>query len=161
MIYLCIEKNQMKLTFPLLNTTINVPVDETVAVGKKNRREHRRKRVEIKPVDQVERVEEESVTPVEKSVNVGDDKSVAVIGVTEKQSPPTQKESVVQPLLMVEVVNITHEKFRQTEEIKVYFEKNKNFINYFSTIYIPINFMLISSTKYLYNDYRIISILRL
>lgn len=62
----------------------------------------------IEEVNATENKESEKVTEkvtekIEETVN------------TMESAPQTNS----QPLLMVEVVNITHEKFRQTEEIKV------------------------------------------
>lgn len=114
-----VETDEMKLTFPLLNTTINVPVDETMAGGKKSRRELRRKKLEGKQIQQIEKVEEPAPVvveqkPVEKPVaeSTAEGTQVAAEPVSDKDS--------AQPLLMVEVVNVTHEKFRQTEEVKVF-----------------------------------------
>lgn len=105
----------MKLTFPLLNTTITVPVDDTMTRGK-NRRSLRKKtenRVVAERSERAEKVDEETIP-------------------TEMKPPPTdaseQKDRPLdasaprptgQPVLMVEVVNVTHDKYKQTEEIKV------------------------------------------
>lgn len=109
----------MKLTFPLLNTTINVPVDDTVSGGKKARRAFLRKKAEQKPAVSTENVEKtEETEPAETS-------TLEMPNLEEKSADDVQKtssqssESSTQPLLMAEVVNVTHEKFRQTEEIKV------------------------------------------
>ncbi|OXU27284.1 hypothetical protein TSAR_008538 [Trichomalopsis sarcophagae] len=114
------ETDEMKLTFPLLNTAINVSVDDAMAGGKKSRREIRRKKLEGKLQDQAEKPEKieeatDSVVAEEKPI----EKPVETVEPIEQQvvEPVVQKESA-QPLLMVEVVNITHDKFRQTEEIK-------------------------------------------
>lgn len=107
----------MKLTFPLLNTTIRVPVDDSVSGGKPSRRSVIRKKIENK-VPEVEKVQqkvEEILTPESKVPPQGTQEKV-----DEKVTPQTATQGSNQPLLMAEVVNITHEKFRQTEEIKVY-----------------------------------------
>lgn len=99
----------MKLTFPLLNTTITVPVDESMTSGKMSRRSLRRK-AENRTVGQPEKIEKINET--------GSTEVKPPEGVTEKPlESPVQ--SNLQPILMVEVVNVTHEKFKQTEEIKV------------------------------------------
>lgn len=102
----------MKLTFPLLNTTINVPVEDTVAGSKKSRRATLRKKAEGKSNEPAEKVQEASPEPVlkENAKKADSVENKATAGETVPDS---------QPLLMVEVVNVTHEKFRQTEEIKV------------------------------------------
>ncbi|XP_046622746.1 lon protease homolog, mitochondrial isoform X1 [Neodiprion virginianus] len=102
---------EMKLTFPLLNTTINVPIEDTVAGGgKKHRRAMLRKRAEPKAAESVDKVEEatELVPPEHEKKEDS----------TERKVETSEATSETQPLLMVEVVNISHEKFRQTEEIK-------------------------------------------
>jgi len=88
----------MKLTFPILNTTITVPTDDSVVSGKMSRRSFRRK-LENRVVEQIEKMNETDGKPSEKS--------------------DSKNHSNAQPILMVEVVNVTHEKFKQTEEIKV------------------------------------------
>lgn len=103
----------MKLTFPILNTTINVPVDDTMSDGgnKKTRRTFLRKKLEHKPTDVKSEPAEETIS----DISSAEEKS---IDDTQKiNSQPSEPH--VQPFLMAEVVNITHEKFRQTEEIKV------------------------------------------
>lgn len=104
----------MELTFPLLNTTITVPVDDTMTSGKINRRSLRKK-VENRVTERTEKTEKISeigsteikppIEPPEKNIEKPLDSSISQTG--------------SQPILMVEVVNVTHEKFKQTEEIKV------------------------------------------
>ncbi|XP_012241044.1 lon protease homolog, mitochondrial isoform X1 [Bombus impatiens] len=106
--------HEMKLTFPLLNATIHVPVDDSVSGSKPSRRLLIRKKNENKVPEPVQKIEESS-TPENKVTKGVQEK------VEEKITPPTDASAQTgtpQPLLMVEVVNITHEKFRQTEEIK-------------------------------------------
>lgn len=106
----------MKLTFPLLNATIHVPVDDSISGGKPSRRSLIRKKTENKvpEQDKIQKIEE---------INISENKMTEGLQekVEEKINPPTDStaQTNTQPLLMVEVVNITHEKFRQTEEIKV------------------------------------------
>ncbi|KAL6425993.1 hypothetical protein ACFW04_008939 [Cataglyphis niger] len=102
---------KMKLTFPLLNTTITVPVDDPINSGKISRRSMRKNRTENRISERIEKVDEVSSTEV-KSPAESSEKS------TEKSSISSAPQSSNQPILMVEVVNITHEKFKQTEEIK-------------------------------------------
>lgn len=110
--------DQMKLTFPLLNTTLNVPVDDAMAGGKKSRRELRRKKLEGKISEQHEKIEEIGPAAVDEQQtnDKTPDKPVETANTLQQESVP--RESAL-PLLMVEVENITHEKFRQTEEVKV------------------------------------------
>lgn len=105
----------MKLTFPLLNTTIHVPVDESVTGGKTSRRSLTRRKIDnkIPETEKVSRIEEVSA-PESKEPEKAPEKPEEKVNAAD---PASQAGS--QPLLMVEVVNITHEKFRQTEEIKV------------------------------------------
>jgi len=105
----------MKLTFPLLNTTIIIPVDDTVTSSKINRRSLRKK-AENRIIERSERTEKVNETnsmeikpPIESL-----EKSI------EKPLDSSIPQSGSQPILMVEVINVTHEKFKQTEEIKVY-----------------------------------------
>lgn len=97
----------MKLTFPLLNTTITVPVDDTMTTGKMSRR-LLRKKTENKVVEQIEKISETDPAEIKQSVDP-----------PEKNAKKPLDVSGSQPILMVEVVNVTHEKFKQTEEIKV------------------------------------------
>ncbi|XP_012273098.1 lon protease homolog, mitochondrial isoform X2 [Orussus abietinus] len=89
--------------------------DEAMAGGKKGRRALLRKKAEARLAEQAEKAEK-----VEGTEAGDENKSVTEI-TGESEKAKTQKkstETTVQPVLMVEVVNITHEKFRQTEEIK-------------------------------------------
>nr|XP_033320792.1 lon protease homolog, mitochondrial isoform X1 [Megalopta genalis] len=111
--------HEMKLTFPLLNTTIHVPVDDTVTTSKPSRRSLMRKKSENKIVEAEKTKKIEEANNVSESV--ASEKSTES---TEEKTEPVESDSnqphiaSTQPLLMVEVVNVTHEKFRQTEEIK-------------------------------------------
>lgn len=98
----------MKLTFPLLNTTIHVPVDDSVSSAKQNRRLVMRKN-RLLETEKGRKIEE-TTTPESKAPENTEE--------TVNPAEPAPQASS-QPLLMVEVVNVTHEKFRQTEEIKV------------------------------------------
>lgn len=107
----------MKLTFPLLNTTITVPVDDTMTRSK-NRRSLRKKtenRVTERS-EKAEKVDEEAnpteVKPLPEHVSEQTYKPV------DASLPQPNR----QPVLMVEVVNVTHDKYKQTEEIKVVFK---------------------------------------
>ena len=103
----------MKLTFPLLNTTINVPVDDPMTVVKKNRRSVLRNKKPDKASEQFEEKDESEIFGA-KEDQVTDKTEIAAA-----DAQPVSPETAMQGLLMVEVVNVTHEKFRQTEEIKV------------------------------------------
>lgn len=104
---------EMKLTFPLLNTTINVPLDEATApVNNKKTRPYRRKRVDDKTNESLGiSGQSEDIVPEIRT----DEKSQESAG----EAAPAADSTGGQSVLMVEVVNVTHEKFRQTEEIKV------------------------------------------
>ncbi|XP_011257250.1 lon protease homolog, mitochondrial isoform X2 [Camponotus floridanus] len=104
------SEHKMKLTFPLLNTTITVPVDDTVNSSKISRRSLRKK-AENKVLEKIEKLDEVDSTEVKPPVDSSSEK-------TEKPSNSSAPQSGSQPILMVEVVNVTHEKFKQTEEIK-------------------------------------------
>ena len=82
----------MTLKFPLINTKMNVFVEDADRV--------RRKRNNRKPRPAV--------------ATTTDPQAVDAPGETKKDVLP-------QPVLMVEVENIVHDKFRQTEEVKVIF----------------------------------------
>ena len=88
--------------------------DESVTGGKTSRRSLTRRKIDIKmpETEKVPRIEEVS-TPESKEPEKAPEKSEEKVNAAD---PASQAGS--QPLLMVEVVNITHEKFRQTEEIK-------------------------------------------
>lgn len=83
----------MKLTFPLFKTTMNVFVEDTETDKRRRKLRNRQKRAasaEAKP--------DESAETAEK--------------------PEEQRAREKEPLLMVEVENLVHNKFRQTEEVK-------------------------------------------
>lgn len=104
---------EMKLTFPLLNTTITVPVDDTITRGK-NRRSLRKKTENKVPEksEKAEKVDEEAnPTEVKPLPDVSEQ--------TYKPVDASSSQPNRQPVLMVEVVNVTHDKYKQTEEIKV------------------------------------------
>ncbi|CAL1689547.1 unnamed protein product [Lasius platythorax] len=106
------SEHKMKLTFPLLNTTITVPVDDTLNSGKISRRSLRKK-TENRVLEKIEKVDEMGAQSTEVKPPIDfSEKS------TEKPSNSSAPQSGSQPILMVEVVNVTHEKFKQTEEIK-------------------------------------------
>ncbi|XP_072746411.1 lon protease homolog, mitochondrial isoform X2 [Anoplolepis gracilipes] len=104
------SEHKMKLTFPLLNTTITVPVDDTVNSSKISRRSLRKK-AENRILEKAEKVDEIDSTEVKPPLD-SFEKSA------EKPSNTSASQSGSQPILIVEVVNVTHEKFKQTEEIK-------------------------------------------
>lgn len=87
--------------------------DESVPSGKLSRRSMMRKKAETKTSDPLEKIEKTADTRIEPKVT---DKTVSAT----EEKPPTESSPQLdnQPILMVEVVNITHEKFSQTEEIK-------------------------------------------
>ncbi|XP_025829342.1 lon protease homolog, mitochondrial-like [Agrilus planipennis] len=87
---------EMKLNFPLFKTTLNVFVEENEEKGRRNRRK-------------------KSIAPTVKSAET--EKKVTE---TEKRESEEKvsKEAKPEPVLMVEVENIIHNKFRQNEEVK-------------------------------------------
>ncbi|XP_015112248.1 lon protease homolog, mitochondrial isoform X2 [Diachasma alloeum] len=95
---------------------VKPPHDETTAPGKKTR-PYRRKRVDEKmnealgTTDKPEEVISEMKNE-EKPPESADEAAAA------PEAAPPRETTAGQPVLMVEVVNVTHEKFRQTEEIK-------------------------------------------
>ncbi|KAG5321514.1 LONM protease, partial [Acromyrmex heyeri] len=106
-------EHEMKLTFPLLNTTITVPVDDTMTSNKVNRRSLRKKgenRI-VERTERIEKINETSFTEIKPQVHAPEKN-------TEKPLVSSIPQPGSQPILMVEVINVTHEKFKQTEEIK-------------------------------------------
>ncbi|XP_017760172.1 PREDICTED: lon protease homolog, mitochondrial isoform X2 [Eufriesea mexicana] len=89
--------------------------DSQISGGKLSRRSFIRKSKDNKVLEseKVQKIEE--ITTPENKVTEGAQETVE-----EKVTPSADSatHTSVQPLLMAEVVNITHEKFRQTEEIK-------------------------------------------
>lgn len=86
---------EMKLTFPLFNTTMNVFVEESET--EKRRRKLRNNR--MKKSSDIKPVEAEKEKPKAETVD-------------------TKVRDKKEPLMMVEVENVIHNKFRQTEEVK-------------------------------------------
>ncbi|XP_011146818.1 lon protease homolog, mitochondrial [Harpegnathos saltator] len=83
------------------------PQDDSMTTGKMSRRSLRKK-MENKVVEQSEKVSQETdPTEIKPSVDS-----------TEKNMKKPLDTPGSLPILMVEVVNVTHEKFKQTEEIK-------------------------------------------
>jgi hypothetical protein len=93
---------EMKLKFPILNTSINVSVEDT------NGERRRRNRKKKKAAPDVAAVS--SDTMAEADINK-DGK--------EKEMGSEEPAQTQQPVLMVKVENVVHEKFQQTEEVKV------------------------------------------
>jgi Lon-like ATP-dependent protease len=88
----------MTIKFPLFKTSINVSLEDTDV--ERRRRKRRKKKTAVESSS--------STDETEKSDAAND-------------SPDASPEEFPkpQPVLMVEVENVTHEKFRQTEEVKV------------------------------------------
>ncbi|KAM0725505.1 Lon protease-like protein, mitochondrial [Formica fusca] len=85
--------------------------NDTINSSKISRRSMRKNRAENRVSERIEKVDEMGSTEVKPPVD-SSEKS------TEKSSNSSAPQSASQPILMVEVVNVTHEKFKQTEEIK-------------------------------------------
>lgn len=91
----------MKLKFPLLNSEINVKLDSTTE-NEESRAEQRRRKHQssrIKPIASRPEVVQKKTEEVESTVE-------------------SDKSKTKQPLLMVEVENVVHNKYQQTEEVK-------------------------------------------
>ncbi|XP_029055598.1 lon protease homolog, mitochondrial [Osmia bicornis bicornis] len=114
---------RIKIVGQILEDLEKPASDESVASAKPSRRSLLRKKMEQKVVEpeRVQKVEAETITPENKNT-VPENKEAVTEKSGEKvgpvETPPQANSNSPQPLLMVEVVNITHEKFRQTEEIK-------------------------------------------
>ncbi|XP_058792096.1 lon protease homolog, mitochondrial isoform X2 [Phymastichus coffea] len=103
---------RIKIVNQIIEDLTPKPTDDAMAGGKKSRRDLRRKKLEGKIPEQMEKSMEPVVTIV------ADDKSVEPKSIDAAETVQVTDSSQKQPLLMVEVVNVTHEKFKQTEEIK-------------------------------------------
>ncbi|XP_012531246.1 lon protease homolog, mitochondrial isoform X2 [Monomorium pharaonis] len=88
--------------------------DDTMTSGKTNRRSLRKK-AENRISERIEKTEKISDTNPTVEIKPPKDSTEKI---TEKPLDSSIPESGSQPILMVEVVNVTHEKFKQTEEIK-------------------------------------------
>nr|XP_034195824.1 lon protease homolog, mitochondrial [Osmia lignaria] len=114
---------RIKIVGQILEDLEKPASDELVTGAKPSRRSLLRKKMEQKVVEpeRVQKVEAEIITPENKNT-VPENKEAVTEKSGEKvgpvETPPQANSNSPQPLLMVEVVNITHEKFRQTEEIK-------------------------------------------
>lgn len=105
----------MKLTFPLFNTTMNVFVEESdtekrrrkLRTARPKRNSTEEKLTEAKDSEKAKNEKEAPVKPDEKPKD-------AATSETAKSTAAKNKEAV----LMVEVENLMHNKFRQTEEVK-------------------------------------------
>lgn len=98
---------EMKLNFPILNASINVSVEDTDG---ERRRRTRKKKKTATPSPDVAAVSSDTMAEADKNK---DGKAKKEETVSEE---PVQKQ---QPVLMVKVENVVHEKFQQTEEVKV------------------------------------------
>lgn len=108
----------MRIKYPLSNAQVDIVVEDT------NRRSSKRSRTKNRPTTP-------SVPAVESSQDVS---SLSIEEITQtaeplvEQSDPTltseSNQDVKQPVLMVEVENVQHDKFRKTEEVKVRFDSN-------------------------------------
>lgn len=94
-----IYPSEMKLTFPIFNTTMNVFVEDTETDKRRRKLRNRQK-------------QRTSTATTE----VKSDEEIPETSSPEKPEEPKAKEK--EPLLMVEVENVVHNKFRQTEEVK-------------------------------------------
>lgn len=87
----------MVIKFPMLNTEIKVPAEETDA--ERRRRKHKRNKKDV-------RNENNDVSPDGKTFVKEEVKRIPLV------------DGEKQPVLMVEVENIKHEQFKQTDEVK-------------------------------------------
>ena len=84
---------ELTIKYPLFKTSINVSLEDTDV--EKRRRKRRKKK-----------------NAVESSSNDNEEKSETATELADEAPKP-------QPVLMVEVENVVHEKFKQTDEVKV------------------------------------------
>ncbi|XP_022900819.2 lon protease homolog, mitochondrial isoform X1 [Onthophagus taurus] len=102
----------VKLKFPIFNTSINVFVEESDA--EKRRRKLRNAQRAKKPDAKIETKTETKPDPKTATKTETKTESKTAEATSKEKSKETPKE----PLLMVEVENVVHNKFRQTEEVK-------------------------------------------
>ncbi len=111
--FVCLE---VRLKFPFSDAQIDIVVEETVKKTKRTR--NRGKLSAIMPP-----TPPQTPPPVVGTVNaVGEVVSSEVIPEvpsSKEQSVPPVDNGDKAPILMVEVVNVQHEKFKRTEEVKV------------------------------------------
>lgn len=98
----------MKLHFPLFKTSMNVLVEDPPPTQERRRRTLRNNRLGKKNIQETVSAAEERPLPEASADNVNMPQT--------KDTP--LKEELKEPLLMVEVENVVHKKFRQTEEVK-------------------------------------------
>lgn len=98
----------MKLHFPLFKTSMNVLVEDSPPTQERRRRTLRNNRLGKKGVQETAPAADEK-KPAEASVDPAK---------TSQTKDTPLKEDLKEPLLMVEVENVVHKKFRQTEEVK-------------------------------------------
>ncbi|XP_037082608.1 lon protease homolog, mitochondrial-like [Pollicipes pollicipes] len=101
-----VNDNMLKLNFPAFRTSVSSPVEEAEPGSALQRRRRRRRSAE--PAEQTE-----SAEPSEPSQPAGlSEPAEPAEGVAERPAAPLGE------LLMIEVENVTHEKFEHTEEVK-------------------------------------------
>jgi Lon-like ATP-dependent protease len=88
----------MTIKFPLFKTSINVSLEDTDV--ERRRRKRRKKKTAVDSSTTSDETEKSDAS-------------------SDSQDTSTEDITKPQPVLMVEVENVTHEKFRQTEEVKV------------------------------------------
>ncbi|KAL3278224.1 hypothetical protein HHI36_013563 [Cryptolaemus montrouzieri] len=95
---------EMKLTFPLFKTVMNVIIEETDA--EKRRRKHRNNRMK-KGITDTKASEVKEIPAVKEKDNE-----------QEQDAAEKKEDKKLDVLLMAEVENVVHNKFRQSEEVK-------------------------------------------
>ncbi|KOX77752.1 hypothetical protein WN51_10541 [Melipona quadrifasciata] len=108
---------RIKIVGQILEELPKSTQDDSVSGGKASRRSLIRKKTENKIPELVQKIEEIN-TSENKIIEGTQEKVEEKINPSTDSTDSTVQTGNSQPLLMVEVVNITHEKFRQTEEIK-------------------------------------------
>lgn len=102
----------MTIKFPLFKTSINVSLEDTDVERRRRKRRKKKNAVDSSTVtDEGEKSDASS----------------------NSQETFTEDITKPQPVLMVEVENVTHEKFRQTEEVKV-----KVKLQFYKKLFVPL-----------------------
>lgn len=126
----CIIRNSEKTTtihYPLFNMKMQIPADETAQTGsasatdgerRKMSRKARPGRLQKKEVPQDSPVTPAATTEGTDTTTATTDAKTSTETDATKASTDPQAPTEPMPVLMVEVVNVQHENFKQTEEVK-------------------------------------------
>lgn len=123
----CIIRNSEKTTtihYPLFNMKMQIPADETAQTGSASATDGERRKMSRKArpgrLQKKEVPQDSPVTPAattEGTTATTDAKTSTETDATKASTDP-QAPTEPMPVLMVEVVNVQHENFKQTEEVK-------------------------------------------